>query len=407
MSFYNGLSFFGFFVFLYFAYLFSENRKSINWVSIFWGVGLQFLLAGIVLKTGWGIGVFQSLGTATQYILGFAEQGSRFIFGNLVDQNQSWGFLFFVMVLPSIVFMSALMSGLYHLGVMQRVVYALAWVMMRTMRVSGAESLAASANIFIGQTEAPLVIKPYIAGMTKSEIMSLMTGGMATVAGGVLLAYVGFGVDASHLLAASVISAPAALVCAKMLVPEIEVSETQKNCSLHFEKSSQNLIEAIAQGASDGLKLAANVGAMLLAFIGLIAMLNALLGWMGNLVGFTGLSFEFILGYLNAPFAFLMGVPWQDCIPVGSLLGKKLVLNEFVSYLDLVQIQDQISPRSKVIATYALCGFANFSSIAIQIGGIGTLAPAKKALVARYGFKSLVGGTLACYLTACLAGLFL
>jgi len=403
---YRVISFFGFGLFIFLAYLLSENRKAIKWVTVFWGVILQVALAGLILKTEGGRLLFSSLGGGVESILAFTKQGSQFVFGNLVNADGSWGFLFFTMVLPTIIFMSSLMSALYHIGFMQKVVQIFAWIMMRTMRVSGSESLAAAANIFIGQTEAPLVIRPYLDTMTKSEIMSLMTGGMATVAGGVLVAYVGFGVDPVHLLAASVISAPASMLIAKVMVPELEKSMTRETCKIHVERNSQNIIEAAAQGASDGLRLAANVAAMLLAFIALIALLNGILRSVGGWIGFEDLTFELILGYLNFPFALLMGVPLDDCLDVGGLLGKKLVLNEFVGYVSLIDLGDKISPRSKVIATYALCGFANFSSIAIQIGGIGTLSPRQKPTIARYGIKSLVGGTLACYLTACLAGLF-
>jgi CNT family concentrative nucleoside transporter len=311
------------------------------------------------------------------------------------------------MVLPTIIFMSALMSVLYHLGLMQKVVELVARVMMRAMNTSGAESLAAAANIFVGQTEAPLVIKPFVAKMTKSEIMCLMTGGMATVAGGVLAAYVGFGIDAGHILAASVMSAPAALVCAKILVPETEESVTAGVVKVDLPKVSANVVDAAATGASDGLKLAVNVAAMLLAFIALIAMLNGILSGIGNFLGIPGLSFELLMGYMNAPIAGLLGVPWEDCFKVGAILGKKIVLNEFVGYLDLVGQKAQISERATIITTYALCGFSNFSSIAIQLGGIGTMAPEKRETLAKYGMKSLIGGTLACYMTACIAGLFI
>jgi len=317
------------------------------------------------------------------------------------------GFIFATMVLPTIIFMSALMSVLYHIGFMQKVVEVVAKVMMKFMRTSGAESLAAAANIFVGQTEAPLVIKPYVGSMTRSEIMCLMTGGMATVAGGVLAAYVGFGIDAGHLLAASVMSAPAALVCAKLMVPEIEQSTTAGVVKVDLPQVSTNVIDAAAAGASDGLKLAVNVAAMLMAFIALIAMLNGMLSYIGGLLGFPQLTFELLLGYLNAPVAWLLGVPWNDCLIVGAILGKKLVLNEFVGYLDLIKETVNISPRSQIIATYALCGFSNFSSIAIQLGGIGTLAPEKRAILAKYGFRSMIAGTLACYMTACIAGLFI
>lgn len=397
----------GFIFFLSIAFLLSENRRAISWPVIFWGVGLQFIFGVFILKTPWGFELFNVIGTSIQSLLDFTKVGSRFIFGNLTDSQGSWGYLFFTMVLPSIIFMSALMSALYHLGVMQKIVYGIAWVMMKTMKISGAESIAAAANIFMGQTEAPLVIKPYIALMTRSEIMSLMTGGMATVAGGVLVAYVGFGVDPVHLLAASVMSAPAAIMCAKLMVPETQKVMSYQEISVTHEKKYQNVIEAAATGAAEGLKLAANVAAMLLAFIALIAMLNAILASVGQIFGISGLSFEFILGYINAPIAWMMGVSWQDAFLVGQLLGKKLVINEFVAYLDLMDIKAQISQRSVIIATYALCGFANFSSIAIQIGGIGSIAPHQKSNIAKYGLKSLLAGTLACYLTACVVGILI
>jgi len=288
---------------------------------------------------------------------------------------------------------------------MQFVIKWTAKIMVKVMGTSGAESLAAAANIFAGQTEAPLVIRPYVNMMTKSELMALMTGGMATVAGGVLAAYVGLGIDAGHLLAASVMSAPAALVCAKLMVPEVEQSQTIGKVEVNFEKNSTNVIDAAANGAAEGLKLALNVGAMLLAFIALIAMINGILGWTGSLFGYAGLSLELITGYLFAPVAWLLGVPWADCITVGSLLGKKLIVNEFVAYLDLQKQMSTLSPRAITISTYALCGFANFSSIAIQLGGIGAIAPERRQDLASLGIKCLIGGTLACLMTAAIAGL--
>ncbi len=385
----------------------SENRKAIQWRTVITGILLQVVFGLVILKTDFGRSVFDTIGKGFNAILGFTGEGAKFLFGNLATPSESLGFIFATMVLPTIIFMSALMSVLYHLGIMQKVVEIVARVMMKAMRTSGAESLAAAANIFVGQTEAPLVIKPYVNKMTKSELMCLMTGGMATVAGGVLAAYVGFGIDAGHLLAASVMSAPAALVCAKLMVPEMEKSETAGVVSINLPKTADNVIDAAATGASDGLKLAVNVAAMLLAFIALIAMLNGILGGIGSLFGFPGLSFELLMGYLNAPIAFVMGIPWEDCLKAGSILGKKLVLNEFVGYLDLVAMKPQITERTSIILTYALCGFSNFSSIAIQLGGIGTMAPEKRPILAKYGMYALIGGTLACYMTACIAGLFI
>lgn len=389
-----------------FAYLMSENKKKIQWRTIISGILLQVFFGLIILKTSFGRSLFDTIGKGFNALLGFTGEGARFLFGNLATPSESMGFIFATMVLPTIIFMSALMSVLYHLGVMQKVVEIVAKVMMKVMRTSGAESLAAAANIFVGQTEAPLVIKPYVGSMTRSEIMCLMTGGMATVAGGVLAAYVGFGIDAGHLLAASVMSAPAALVCAKLMVPEVEESSTAGVVKVELPQVATNVIDAAASGASDGMKLAVNVAAMLLAFIALIALLNGMLAGLGGFFGYPQLSFELLMGYVNAPVAWLLGVPWEDCLTVGAILGKKLILNEFVGYLDLVKASATISPRSQIITTYALCGFSNFSSIAIQLGGIGTLAPEKRAVLARYGMRSLIAGTLACYMTACIAGLF-
>ncbi len=401
------ISFVGLLVMIGIAYSLSEKKKAIQWRTVITGILLQVVFGLIILKTDIGRNIFDTIGKGFNAILGYTTEGAKFLFGGLAIPSDSLGFIFATMVLPTIIFMSALMSVLYHIGVMQKIVEVVAKVMMWAMKTSGAESLAAAANIFVGQTEAPLVIKPFVGKMTKSELMCLMTGGMATVAGGVLAAYVGFGIDAGHLLAASVMSAPAALVCAKLMVPEVEESLTAGVVKIDLPKVSANVVDAAATGASDGLKLAVNVAAMLLAFIALIAMLNGILSTLGGFIGFPNLTFEYIMGYLNAPIAWLLGVPWEDCLKVGAILGKKLVLNEFVGYLDLVAAKGQISERSTILATYALCGFSNFSSIAIQLGGIGTMAPEKRPVLAAYGMKSLIGGTLACYMTACIAGLFI
>lgn len=400
------ISLLGLFIMIAVAYLLSNNKKKVNWKTVISGVLLQILLGVIILKTGFGHQVFETARATFQGVLDFTNEGSKFIFGSLTDISKN-GFIFFTMVLPTIIFMSSLMSVLYHIGIMQFVIKLVAKVMVKVMGTSGAESLAAAANIFAGQTEAPLVIKPFIDKMTKSELMSLMTGGMATVAGGVLAAYVGFGIDAGHLLAASVMSAPAALVVAKILVPEIEASDTVGEVKVALPQTSANLIDAAASGASEGMKLAINVGAMLLAFIALIAMINGFLGMTGGLFGYPSLSLELITGYLFAPVAWIMGVDWLECRAVGSLLGKKLIINEFVAYLDLKDQLTTLSPRAVAISTYALCGFANFSSIAIQVGGIGTIAPSRRKDLALLGIRSLIGGTLACFMTACIAGLFL
>ena len=399
------LSFVGLLTMIAVAFGFSSDRKAINWKTVISGLLLQIFLGLIILKTGFGKAIFEGARSFFTGILSYTNEGSQFIFGSLMDTGK-FGFIFFVMVLPTIIFMSSLMSILYHLGVMQIVIKATAKVMVKLMGTSGAESLSAAANIFAGQTEAPLVVKPFIGAMTRSELMALMTGGMATVAGGVLAAYVGMGIDAGHLLAASVMSAPAALICAKLLVPETEESTTKGIVSLDLPKTTANIIDAAASGAGEGLQLALNVGGMLLAFIALIALANGTLGWLGGLVGYPQLSLELITGYIFAPFAFLMGVPSEDIFSVGTLLGKKLIVNEFVAYLDLQQMIPTLKERSVVISTYALCGFANFTSIAIQVGGIGTMAPERRQDLAKLGIKSLIGGTLACFMTACIAGLF-
>lgn len=400
------ISFFGLLIIVAFCFLLSPNKKKVDWRTVISGVLLQIIFGLIILKTTPGRMFFDGAKNVIGAILSFTNEGSNFVFGPLNDAAKL-GFIFATMVLPTIIFMSALMSVGYHIGLMQLVIKFVAKIMVKVMGTSGAESLAAAANIFAGQTEAPLVIRPYIALMTRSEMLALMTGGMATVAGGVLAAYVGLGIDAGHLLAASVMSAPAALVCAKLMLPETEHSLTKGKVEVTFEKNAANVIDAAATGASEGLQLAFNVAGMLLAFIALIAMFNGILGWLGGLVNFSGLSLELITGYLFAPVAWILGVPWSDCVAVGSLLGKKLILNEFVAYLDLQKQLTTLSPRAVVISTYALCGFANFSSIGIQLGGIGTLAPTRRKDLAELGIKSLIAGTAACLMTAAIAGLMI
>src|SRR5690606_32526089 len=399
----------GLLVLLGIAWSLSTDRRSIPWRVVLWGTGLQFAFALFILRTPLGERIFATLNTVIVALLGFTVEGARFIFGNLVWNNvpigsgealgnapiaetpglvaQTGGFFAFN-VLPTIIFFSSLMTVLYHLGVMQWIVRGVAWVMMRTMRTSGAETLSAAGNIFLGQTEAPLMVKPFVGTMTNSELMAIMVGGFATVAGGVMAAYVGMLVAfvpdiAGHLLAASVMSAPAALAIAKIMVPETGEPETRGTLKVTVKSPDANVIDAAARGAGEGLTLALNVGAMLLAFIALIALLNALLGWAGDAVGLTAMlqdagalgadqrvTLDVLLGWVLAPLAWLMGVPWQDAVQVGALLGIKTVLNEFVAYLQLSTLLGgggDLSPRSVIIASYALCGFANFSSIAIQI----------------------------------------
>lgn len=428
-------SLFGMAVLLGLCYACSNNRSKVSWRLVGWGMGLQLTLGILVLKTSPGQALFRFANDAITKILGFTNEGASFLFGNLAKQNNvpvgpggpfgpvqaggsvaEVGAFFAFSVLPTIIFFSSFMAVLYHLGVMQMIVKGVAWVMQRTMGTSGSETLSASGNIFVGQTEAPLLVKPFVPGMTQSELMAIMTGGFATVAGGVMAAYVGmlqasFSDIAGHLLAASVMSAPAALVCAKLMVPEPEPekSETYGQLKVNLEKLDANVIDAAARGAGDGLKLALNVGAMLLAFIALIAMLNWGLGAVCGLFGVEGITLQLILGKLLAPLAWVMGTPWHDCASVGQLIGVKTVVNEFVAYIDLSgMIADpnkMTHPRSVIIATYALCGFSNFSSIAIQIGGIGGIAPERRSDLAKLGVRAMIAGSFACFLTATVAGL--
>lgn len=423
-------------VILAIAWGISADRKSVNWRLVGLGVGLQVVFGFLVLKTPFGRGLFQAANAVFLQLLEFTKQCSMFIFGNLVNNNvpvglptgtpvetspisspEMWantGASLAFFVLPTIIVFSSLMSVLYYLGVMQWVVRGIAWIMQRTMRTSGAETLSVAGNIFVGQTESPLLIRPFIGGMTVSEIHTVMVGGFATIAGGVMAAYVGmlspyFPDVAGHLLTASVMNAPAALFISKMLMPERGEPAT-RSVNISVEKTEVNLIDAAAAGAAQGLKLALNVGAMLLAFIALIAMINAAVSGIGGLIGFPDLSLEAILGWILSPLAWLMGVPWSEAGDVGSLMGLKVVVNEFVAYLDLalmLNADSTLSPRAAIIATYALLGFANFASIAIQIGGIGGIAPERRADLSRVGVRAMIGGNLAAFMSASLAGMIL
>lgn len=454
-------------------YMLSANKRAIDWKLVGMALLLQVGLGIAILKSTHVRSVFDFFSGAFVSVLAFTKQGSDFMFGGLLDTSNV-GYVFAVQVLPTIIFFSALSSILYYLGILQRVIYGLALVMSKLMRLSGAESMAAAANVFIGQTEAPLVIKPYLERMTKSEILCLMVGGMATIAGGVLAAYIGFlgGEDAAaqqefatHLLTASIMSAPAAILAAKILYPETEEIDT--NLEVPRSSIGSNILEAISNGTTDGLKLAVNVGAMLIVFIALMAMLNAIcsatvgqwIGWSldGGLSLFAGdpnvaagelvrwnvegqqwgiyngneqiavadvsrislnmhvsqitegrfacFNMEYLLGLLMAPIAWILGTPSDDILIIGQLLGKKTILNEFVAYADIPSVSGFISQKSKIIATYALCGFANFASIGIQLGGIGAIAPSKRPVLAEFGVKALIGGTFACFLTATIAGM--
>ena len=414
------------------AVLLSYDRKRIPWRLVAAGLGIQAVFGVIVLKTAAGRAFFSVVGDGITGLLRFQEQGARFVFGNLVQSTvpvgvpgangaldttagmvANTGAFFAFNVLPTIIFFSALMSVLYYLGVMQAVVKGLAWVMQKTLGTSGAETLSASGNIFLGQTEAPLLIKPFVKTMTRSELNTVMIGGFATVAGGVLAAYVGmlsglFPNIASHLLAASVMNAPAGLLLSKIILPETEEPVTRGSLRMEAESQESSVIEAAASGAGQGLQLALNVAAMLMAFVALVALLNFLLGWGGGLVGYPELSLQAILGFLLRPLAWVMGVPWAETGYVGGLIGLKTTLNEFVAYAQFASDLGggvPLSPRSAIILTYALLGFANFSSIAIQIGGIGGLAPERRPEIARLGLRAMIAGNLAAMLSASLAGM--
>ena len=409
------ISIVGLAVFVSIAWILSARRDRFPTRTVISGLAIQAVIAWLTLRTSAGHAFFDFMGRAFQKLLGFAAEGGRMVFGPLADQATLGaalgnGFVFAITVTGTIVLVSALSSLLYHYGVLQIVVRGVAWVMQKVMGTSGSESLAAAANIFMGQTEAPLVIKPYLKTMTASELMALMVGGMATIAGGVLAAYVGIGIDPGHLLTASVMSAPAALVMAKVLLPETEASETRGGASAKIERESINGLDAMCTGASDGVKLALNVMGMLIAFVAMVALANYLLSLGLRLFGIQEAHpMQVALAWLNAPFAWLMGVPWNDCHAVGAILGERVVLNEFIGYTSLADAikHETMQPRSAVLTTYALCGFANFSSIAIQIGGIGALAPERRADLARLGFKAMIGGLLACYCTAAIASIML
>lgn len=411
------------------AFVLSTDRKNINWRLVSIGVGLQLVLALLVLKVPFVKSIFDVVSKGFVTVLNFTKEGSSFLFGNLVTDIDTMGFIFAFQILPTIVFFAALTSALYYMGIIQWIVYAFAWIMSKTMKLSGAESLAAAGNIFLGQTESPLLVRPYLEKMTKSEIMCLMTGGMATIAGGVLGAYVGYlggesvqeqQVFASHLLAASIMSAPAAIVAAKMLVPESNPENIDSKLSISKDKIGANILDAISTGTRDGLKLAVNVGVMLLVFTAFMYMFNAMSFQLGewtnlnakiyaNTAGrFEGLTLQYILGMIFSPVAWMLGVDWSDAVMVGQLLGEKTILNEFFAYASLGKLKAAElfhHKKSIIIATYALCGFANFASIGIQIGGISALAQNQQSTLAKLGVRALVGGTIACFMTATIAGM--
>ena len=416
----------GIIILLAIATLFSTGRKHIDWRLVAIGVSLQIIFGLLITKVEAVARGFDKVSQIFVTFLSFSSDGATFLFGDLA--TDSFGFIFAFQVLPTIIFFSTITAGLYYLGILQKVVYGIAWIMARTMRLSGSESLSAAGNIFLGQTEAPLLVRPFVANMTRSELMCLMTGGMATIAGGVLAGYVAFlgGDDpiqqakyASYLLSASIMNAPAAIVFSKIIIPEKNPEQIDRELKVNTEKLGVNLIDALSNGASEGLKLALNVGGMLLAFIAVIAAVNFFLeDFLGDLTGlnslvagwtdgaFSGFSLQFLLGLIFQVLAFVMGVEWSEALAVGSLLGQKTVINEFVAYLGLAELKETgaLSPKSIVIATYALCGFSNFSSIAIQVGGIGGMAPNQQGNLSKLGMRALFAATLACMLTATIAG---
>lgn len=423
-------AFIGIIILVAFAFLFSNKKRAIDWRLVGIGLLLQVTFGVLITQVEFVSEAFGEVSEAFVIFLNFSEDGARFLFGSLVDPTGGWGFIFAFKVLPTIIFFSTVTAGLYYLGILQKIVFGIAWVMARTMRLSGAESLSAAGNIFLGQTEAPLLVRPFVPNMTRSELMCLMTGGMATIAGGVLAGYVAFlGGDsleeqtrfATYLLSASIMNAPAAIVISKIIVPEQEHDKIDSELKVNTESLGVNLIDALSNGAAEGLKLALNVGGMLLAFIAIIAALNYFLIAIGDWINvnaliiestegqFKGLSLEYLLGQVFRMFAWVMGVNWEETLEVGSLLGQKTVINEFVAYLSLAEMKADavLSEKAIVIATYALCGFSNFSSIAIQVGGIGGMAPNQQGELSRLGMRALLAATLACMMTATIAGALL
>ncbi|REK27066.1 MAG: NupC/NupG family nucleoside CNT transporter [Planctomycetota bacterium] len=413
----------GIIVLLGIAWLLSNNRRKIRLRIVVWGLSLQFAFAFLILRTGIGERFFTVCNDAVNRLLGFSQTGTDFVLRSFVtDEVESPLINLAFQTLPTVIFFSALLAVLYHLGVMQLIVRGIAWVMQRTMGTSGSETLSVAGNIFVGQTEAPLLVRPFVAGMTKSELLCIMCGGFATIAGGVLAIYVGFLVEdvpeiAGHMMAASVMSAPAAIVAAKILYPETETSQTAGTLEISPERRSRNVLQAVGDGATDGMTLVLNIAAMLIAFVALVALVNALLGWGPTFgVPFTSwqvqvpaTSLEQILGFVFRPLAWCMGAPWDEAAPLGRLLGEKIVLTELVAYSHLAEMEvgNQMSQRTYLIASYALCGFANFASIGVQLGGIGAIAPQRKADLAELALRAMTGGAIASWLTACVAGLLI
>jgi len=401
----------GLFTMLGLAYAFSTNRRAIRLKTVAWGLGLQVAFAFFVLKIDFGRTLFQKAGDAVNRLLSYAFAGSQFVFGDLGKQGSHLGFYFAFQVLPTVIFICALFAVLYYFGVMQLVIKAAAWLMIRLMGVSGAESLNVAASIFMGQTEAPQTIRPFLPDLTYSELMTVMTSGMAHVSGSIMAAYIAFGIEPKHLLSAVIMTAPGTLVMAKMLVPETEVPKTAGRVVMSEEEveleKNQNLLGAIARGTTDGLHMALNIAAMLISFLALVALLDGIMGGIHTHIAWFPSSLEAILGVLFAPIAWVIGVPWHDCQLIGNLLGVRMVLNELVAFSMLGPQKAVLDPRSFTIATFALCGFANFSSIGIQMGGIGALAPNKRGDLARLGIRAMLAGTMANLMSASIAGMLL
>ena len=397
-------SLFGILLLLFIAWLFSENKRSIRWRTVGGALLIQVVFAGFVLAVPAGQEVLGGMSAAVSNVMNYANDGINFLFGNLADPSKS-GFIFAIKVLPLVIFFSALISVLYHLGIMQAVVKFLGGGLQKFLGTSRTESISATGNIFVGQTEAPLLIKPYVPTMTRSELFAVMVGGLASVAGAVLAGYASLGVNVGYLIAASFMAAPGGLLMAKMIIPETETPEDSAGPIDSGEHA--NVLDAAATGASSGMMLAVNVGAMLLAFIALISLLNGIFGWGGNLFGIEDLTIQEILGYIFSPIAWALGVPWEEANIAGSMIGQKLIVNEFVAYIDFVEVKDILSPKTQAVISFALCGFANLSSIAILLGGLGGLAPTRRSDIASLGLKAVLAGTLSNLMSAALAGLFL
>ena len=400
----------GIFALLALAFFLSKDRKAINWRTVGFAFSLQILLGAFVLYVPFGKDVLGSVTNGVQQVINSAQAGISFLFGGLGTDamfDNGVGFVFAIRVLPVIIFFSSLIAVLYYLGIMQWVVKIIGACLQKLLKTSKPESLSATANIFVGQTEAPLVIRPYIAKMSQSELFAIMVGGLASVAGSILAGYAGLGVKLEYLIAASFMAAPGGLLMAKLLMPETEtISDDYTDVEMDQGDKPANVIDAAATGAASGLKLAVNVGAMLLAFIAIIALLNSMVSGFGNLLGFEGITIEWMLGYIFAPFAFLIGVPFEEMLQAGSFIGQKIVVNEFFAYVNFVEIKDTLSPSTQAIVTFALCGFANLSSIAILLGGIGSMAPNRRPDIARLGMKAMMAATMANLMSAAIAGVF-